>query len=113
MKIHAKIATLLGLIVIVLYGLRESDIKTIGILIFYAAIISAPLIWIIWKYRGKLNKTPKGIVALSVPIGLFLWQWLHKVSFAAEIVLAFTIGFIAVFLSFTLDEKFFDALPKK
>jgi RsiW-degrading membrane proteinase PrsW (M82 family) len=113
MKTRAKIATILGFIAIVLYGLRESDMKTIGILIGYAAIISAPLLWIIWKYREKLDKTPKGIVALSVPIGLFLWQWLHKVSFAAEIILAFCVGFVAVFLSCTLDEKYFDTLPKK
>jgi len=114
MKTKAKIASLLGFIVIVLYANDKSDIKTVGKYAGYGFLIVVPLLALIRKYQAKLDKVfTKEINAILMVACLFLWRWLHSVSYAAEDILAFVVGFIVVFLSFFLDEKYFESFPKK
>jgi hypothetical protein len=115
MRIHtkAKIASILGFFAIFLYANNKSDITAVGKYAGYAIIIATPVLMLIWKYQEKLNTIPKEINALLTVICFFLWRWLHSVSYAAEDILAFVVGFIFVFLSFFLDEKYFNSLLKK
>ncbi len=114
MKAKAKIASILGSIAVFLYANDKSDIKTVVQYVGYAILITAPLLVLIRKYQAKLDKVfTKGVNALLMVACLFLWRWLHSVSYAAEDILAFVVSFIAIFLSFFLDEKYFDSLPKK
>lgn len=113
MRTKAKIASILAFIAILLYAKDKSDIKTAVKYAVYAILIAAPLLVLIWKFRDRLNKIPKGVSALLMVACLFIWRWLHSVSYAAEDILALVVAFIAVFLSFFLDEKYFGSLFTK
>ncbi len=105
MRTKWKIAAALSLIVVLLYAKDKFDIKTIGKLISYAILIVAPIGVLVWKYKEKLNKIPKGVSALLMVASMFLWRWLHSVSFVAEYVLAFVVSFMIIFVAFFFDEK--------
>lgn len=105
MRTKWKIAATLSLIVVLLYASDKFDIKAIGKLMSYAILIAAPISVIVWKYKEKLNKIPKGVSALLMVAGMFLGRWLHSMSFAAEYVLAFVVSFLLIFVAFFFDEK--------
>lgn len=112
-KTKGKIASILAFIAILLYARDKSDIKTTVKYAGYAILIAAPLLVLVWKFKDSLNKIPKGVSALLMVTCLFVWRWLHSVSYAAEDILAFVVGYITIYLSFFLDEEYFGSLFTK
>jgi len=113
-KTKAKIASILSFIVVLLYAKDKADIKTVVQYVGYAILIAAPLISLISKYQAKLDKVfTKGVSAITMVASLFLWRWLHSVSYAAEDILAFVVSFVLIFGAFFVDDKYFDNFPRK
>jgi hypothetical protein len=105
--IRAKIASLLGLIGIASLVYTMTDFITWIYAIGYSLPLSGILAVLIWQNKEKLNKIPKGTVQLGIVGSIFFWRWLHTVSVAMEATFGFTVCFMMIFLSFTLDEKYF------
>lgn len=104
-KTKLRMAVILGFIAVILYAKRQVDIQTVGILFSYSVLIVLPVISLIWKYKATLNKVPKGVIGLFVAASIFFWQWLHLLSFTAEIITTFVIALVALFMAFFIDFK--------
>jgi hypothetical protein len=105
-KTRVKVASLLGLAGIASLVFIDTDLKSFARIIAFSIPLAAVLSFFVWINKDRLNKASKGIVALTVPVGLFLWRWIHSLSSSLDYCLGFAVCFTGVFLAFFLDEKY-------
>lgn len=105
-KIRIKVASLLGLAGIASLVFIDSDLRSFAKIIAYSIPLAVVLSLLVWINKDKLNKASKGIVALTVPAGLFFWRWIHSLSSELDYCLGFAVCFTGLFLAFFLDEKY-------
>lgn len=91
---------------------KELSMITLNKIIFIDLLAVCPIWLLIWKYRSKLKSIPipKWLGPVSIPIGLGFWKWLHSYSVLIEYTVYFIIGFLFLFMSFTLSRKELDEL---
>ncbi len=104
---RAKIASLLGFVGIASLVYTMTDFTTWIKAIGYSLPLTCIVAILVWRNKEQLNKIPKGAVQLGIVGSMFFWRWLHTVSIEMEATFGFTVCFTMIFLSFTLDEKYF------
>ncbi len=111
-KTRAKVASLLGLAGIASLIFIDTDLRSFAKIIAYSIPLAFILSLLVLINKDKLNKLTQGVVALTVPAGLFLWRWIHSLSSVLDYCLGFAVAFTVVFLAFYLDEKYWKVKQK-
>jgi hypothetical protein len=106
LAVQWRMASVLTFIGVFVYAKLKANMYMLFNIIGYSFFISIPIAVLLWKYKAKLNNNKfKGVAALSIPISMFFWHWLHSKSIVGEYIGGFVLSFVLLFIAFFFTEK--------
>lgn len=98
-KITAVAASVLTTSFFILFGYNELGTDSLKKAIVYAAVISLPIMLVLWKYKTSLLKVPRYMSAAGIIAGIVIFNLVYKYDKMALLCIAILVGILMVFVS--------------